>query len=63
MWVAALILATFACRNASDDVSESRLHALLRLPRIRIVVEVDLLGAQAPRIRAEAARYHTPRLP
>jgi hypothetical protein len=64
MCAAALLLGPSTCRTGSDErVVEDRPPVMMRLPRISIVVEVDVLGSQAPSIRAEVARYPTPRLP
>jgi hypothetical protein len=62
--IAALMLVPCACHAAPDHGGlASQADDALRLPRIRIVVEVDVLGTSSPSVRAEITAYPTHRLP
>jgi hypothetical protein len=61
---AVLLLAPSTCHDASDvggAVDDG--YDAVRLPRIRVVVEVDVLGSSSPRVRAEVSRFPTDQRP
>lgn len=54
---AALLLAPSTCPASDIGGVGDHAHDAMRLPRIRVVVEVDILGSRSPSVRAELSRY------
>jgi hypothetical protein len=60
---AALLLAPSTCPAADIGRAGDDAHEAMGLPRIRVVVEVDILGSRSPSVRAEVSRYPTDQRP
>lgn len=56
-WAAVLVLAPSTCDAVPDESgADGRPDSAMRMPRVSIVVEMDVLGTTAPGIRARVAR-------